>query len=95
MQVCKICNYSCDTRYHMSEHKLIHSKKRPKCDECNRDFSNNINLNAHKRKVHPKACLFLSRYKNAPVSCKICERFLRKIEKHMCSHLEKEKKGNK
>lgn len=61
MPVCKKCGYSCPTRYHMTEHEYIHSKNRPKCDECDRDFLNTINLAAHKRRLHPKACLFLSR----------------------------------
>lgn len=49
-------------------------------------FSNNVNLGAHKRKMHPKPCLFLVRYKNAQMECATCKRILRKIEKHMCAH---------
>lgn len=87
MPVCIKCNYKCDTLYHLREHQFIHSRERPKCDECGKTFSNNINLGAHKRKVHPKPCLFLARYKNAQVECAACKRILRKIEKHMRAHL--------
>lgn len=70
----------------------MHSRKRPTCahhDVCDRDFSNEINLSVHKKREHPIACLFLSRYKNEDVECRVCKKILRKIDKHMQVHMRK------
>lgn len=86
MPKCKLCDYKPRSFYHLKQHMFIHNNERRMCDICGKSYSNDINLSAHKRRVHLNPYTFFVQYKGVDIKCERCKKLLVKIEKHMSEH---------
>lgn len=66
---------------------FIHNKERKLCDICGKDFSNDINVSAHKRNFHLNPYTFLARYKGVDINCDRCKQIIKLVEEHMTEHV--------
>ena len=68
--LCHICDFGTNTKRNLTAHLVVHGiGDRLKCDQCDKDFSTNSNLQKH-RKAH----------NSAPQKCNLCDHIYKTVE---------------